>query len=574
MIARDLRKAADLVQDHFTTIGEHFKKQALLTSEMLQQGRRITDSENDESSQTELFREVVELVRGSIDFLSECVEQSRDLVHHFERYRDQFESVQLSENQLSRTLTPLQIIERLFRIEAAALPLEMQAAFESLTKEIAHMYSEMRRTLEVEFQTLRETQSRITRTHDYLVDYCVRLEERSQTAKRDLEQALSEIERNLSQQTESNRKLAEAATTISGCNDAIMTGIQYQDAMRQRSEHVEHAIGDMLQTLQKTGGSPSYKSQIGQLCRLETQQVSSILSDLSQASSQIGGGLRRVDQTLVHIDQECLPEGGIEQSLQRTTCIYDTLLKTLAEARELTEIARDGAQQTQAALDSLDGTASNITTSLTELATGIKMIALNAQIQAAQMGAGTGLEVLSGRTCELSDNTSKSTKAIGIELEQLVARLEEAIKNCSETQNHAIERTQNLNTRGRELESKLVERQTSAENGLSQLGRLLEQCRFNAERLSIDPNRERAQKQLLQSVRDRLQGIADRHRQRRSEPLKVSEATSSRYTTDTERAIHQQFLQASAPQRSTKKPAPEPLATRCEVPQTENVTLF
>src|SRR5690606_26276634 len=330
-----------------------------------------------------------------------------------------------AEIRLAKTFVPLQIIERLFRIEAAALPSEMQTVFEALTQEIAALHREMRSTLTQQFESLAATQRLIEAA-------MVQLAKRAEAQKARVAETRLGVDRSLAlldERIEGNRRrsarLAAEARLMAEAASDVMVGLQYQDVMRQRSDHIREALAELVERAEacSSRNSPIDAARVRRVCQIEARQIEAIDIDLGAAAKRISAGIEALSRRLEGIDRDRLSLADLRAAIASAAATVDTLVSSPRKCEALVSRPLAGARETYDSVEAFGGIAMNVTAALQRLTVDIKLIALNAQIQAAQMGEGTGLEVLSEQTCELSEQTGRFTSEIGKDLEQLVSLL-------------------------------------------------------------------------------------------------------------------------------------------------------
>lgn len=553
----ELERSNLQVQDEFTTLGEHFKNQVLLTDKLLAKGKSLTSSTHSEED-SDLFSRAIELIDNSIKFAISSSERNECLIDSFARYRNQYEIVRKGEAQLARTLVPLQIIERLFRIEAASLRPELQSSFESLTKEIAGLHNEMRKILDDQFAMLRETGDKIDKTRIKLVEHSQKLGQMVAKTRHEIDVALMQIDLGIENNRTRNLKIAEATRKISGKTDQVMIGLQQQDFMNQRCQHVFFGIDKLIKELEFSNKprSPRSIKVLAPLIHLENKQLESIQNELDGAYVSIAEGFQDISILLNKVGEDHLSKENLERTVDSVNEVVESLLHSIEQSRNLVDLAESGAIYTTQAVETFNGNATNVTSTLRDIASGIKLIAINAQIQAAQIGEGTGLEVLSGRTCDLSDETGTYTLQIGKELESLMQLLESVLTECEDIKTHSRERIEILDTDGNSIRSSMKTYQTAASEGLRDFSNLLREGCTNAHEMISLSRFSRSPQATIESIRSILTEAEESLPQKfdsRKSSLKsiLPDLLEHNYTMDSERRVHEEAMQVF----HTKKPS-------------------
>jgi hypothetical protein len=191
------------------------------------------------------------------------------------------------------------------------------------------------------------------------------------------------------------------------------------------------------------------------LARVQRAQLSAVEAELANAEAAMAGAIHELSQRAAGIIQtgcelrswptlggEADTVGGLQASLARIEPLVQASRQLREEARTL--------------LDPLVGLAANLTGAMRDVSLRIKLIALNAQIQAVQHGGRTGLEVLSQRTCQISDEVDQLSRAAAVELDALLADFREVNTGCGELLREATEQANWCATAGKELQAELA----------------------------------------------------------------------------------------------------------------------
>jgi hypothetical protein len=131
------------------------------------------------------------------------------------------------------------------------------------------------------------------------------------------------------------------------------------------------------------------------------------------------------------------------------------LLGCFARLRPLVQSSLALRTQAQTMLAPLVGLAANLTGAMRDISLRIKFIALNAQIQAVQNGCGTGLEVLSQRACQISDEVGVLSQQAAGELDRLLGDFSVLNASSSALHEQAAEQARWFATEGAACEARL-----------------------------------------------------------------------------------------------------------------------
>ncbi|MBK1877470.1 hypothetical protein [Pelagicoccus mobilis] len=530
-----------------------FREQVLLSDSLLEQGTRISNFGKSSEGNKSVFQQAIELINSTLEFVQDSSEKTAGLLEAFEQYQQKTATVKRGENQLSQTLIPLQIIERLFRIESSTLPVEIQSAFDSLTEEISNLHNQMRLSLSEQFEELARTERQTIETKSFLEQHSKSLSENISAAAQNTQQTILNLEKLIEEGTHRASLLEQSAKELSYETNQVMVGLQFQDVLRQKTDHVNEAISRLSSIIESPTTTKREKiSQVYCICEIEDLQVNAIEEDLKEASRTISSSISTILERLHNIDTINLSDAALKNLTRSNREIVDTLLETLELAFELVDQAVNGIAVIHKAISKFEGAASDVSTTLRGIAIDIRLIALNAQIQAAQAGTGTGLEVLSEETCKLSESSEKYTQSIGDELSELIALFSEIEKQCGTIQQRTEEHFSSTRSDRETLKGKLLQSHNETSDALNEMVNVLELSRKNAVEMRSHGQVSDVPKTSIHELSETLT-LAREFAKKKTTPSEIERARNSQeiralqsqYTMASERSIHTSVLSGS-----------------------------
>jgi hypothetical protein len=239
----------------------------------------------------------------------------------------------------------------------------------------------------------------------------------------------------LSAVAEKNRLAAETTRTLSDRSSAITASIgeivmslQYQDITRQQIEHVRISLNEISDELGKVRASDNFERSgevmkiVGEVCRLQSAQLSHSRDELGAAAKRIFASLHGVSGTVTAIALEMKDAAGttardggtvfsdLEEAIEK---IAQTLGQEIATTREA-----------ETAIGSVLGEAtamSELVAEINRVGLEMKVIALNAGINATNIGGGLpSLEVIAGGAQQLSKRVFNQTETLAAGLSRLI----------------------------------------------------------------------------------------------------------------------------------------------------------
>jgi len=229
--------------------------------------------------------------------------------------------------------------------------------------------------------------------------------------------------------------------------------------------------------------------------------------------------------------------------------MVQVLLDSIRENLELTESASARSEEIFIVLEPIAGLLGNLTGSILELSSRIRLIALNAQIQAAQAGDGTGLEVLSFKTRSIAEEMAHIVTEIAAELAALKDGLKSGLEDVEYTRSRSLEFLQFLREDGADHETRLHDFRNRMLAELKLVADLITHVQVESRSLSASLDIRSAVLAVVSGARRELQDFSDRLSIRLggSAPNSRLEQHTSRYTAASERSAHERALRGGEP---------------------------
>jgi len=460
----------------FRAMGVSLEVQASAGVSLVEQGRQlVTLAAGDDAEHTGIA-DAIALVRQALQFIEECVEQTHELVVRLEHYQDRIGHLLKEEQQVDRILAPLRIVQTLFRIESITLHPEMQAGFHALSCEIPKFETEVR-------QTFGRHAEQLVRTRRGIEAAATRLRERATVQRETIKseqarasQILTDLERELNRSRERNVRLNELIGDIDTEIRGLVVNLQYQDITRQKLEHVGGALDDIRTDFDSSVWSNQSKlGAIRDSCQLESLQTEAVRQELGKALSGIATGAHGIIERLAQIENDCWPRAEFKVVCAATSDRVSALQTLLGNVRELLPLVLASAEEALRVIDSFSDVAANVATTARDMAGNMRLIALNAQILAAQAGEqGAGLLILAEHTYAISEGIRLATERIGVEFTEAGELLASVVEQCVTLKNRALERRREFDGRGLIVAEQLKMYRDGTTRTLQNLGVLLE----------------------------------------------------------------------------------------------------
>lgn len=329
------------------------------------------------------------------------------------------------ERAIADFMRPAEVVQVLLRIECTGLDEVARAPLEALSLEIASACARVGQTMEQEFLLVDQARLSI----EQLVLRARRLDQYLQQAIARRQQLSAEMElihSSAVDQSFQNEAVSAAAAAVQSTLGRLVEAMQFQDIVAQRWQHVEQALAVHAQS---DLNAPSTRW----LLALQAAQ-------LHEANTEIAAALARIDDALNAV-------ASVEQSLaaQLAAASRDTRRQHLyVQLHTILFEIWDIAQENSAQLRDIDGhiapllqLSGKIGFSLGQVAYEMRLIALNAQVQAARFGVGTGLEVLAEALRRIADSMGEGGLLLDADSHQIAALAAALQQNFQQLQQQA-----------------------------------------------------------------------------------------------------------------------------------------
>jgi hypothetical protein len=429
-----LEKTAHAMELRFLAAGAGLQELTALGEKLLEQSRRLTCEDGANARGREALQQGADLIQQQLEFVEKCQVINTRLIARLENYTGQVRRLQQCGDTLDQILIPLTTVGMLYKIQSASLTGEHKVFFAALTEDITSLQQQARAAFSIQFQSLKLSRDAILTAMPGLKESAERQGRSLAGTRERVVKCLKALNDELEQNTRRHAALSDAASRIADATGEAVVGLQYQDITRQKWEHVSVALRDVCRQTRpalrrlRIHGAPL--RLLRDTCRVQTCQVESIEHDLCKAQKDVSEGIRNIFDAITSMDSQCQNLRGKSSS----TGVVDEMVVSLENAMievqgwvfEISEVA----QHTNKVLNSLDRTVSDVAGTLHRLSFGIGLIAVNAQVQAAQLGHDSGLGVLSEQTCMAAREIQEFSSAEGSTFDRLAIELDEIKKEC------------------------------------------------------------------------------------------------------------------------------------------------
>ncbi len=413
----------------------------------LEEGQKVTD----------LFLDVRDIFNTSLDGLHTMIEESVKAVRHISTMGEGLKSLKSGQNALEKLAVITRMLGISTRIECGRLG-DMGSGFVFLSDQISKFSGALSRYASAFEAEVGQVLANIEEAETSIAARLKIQHKESDQSSQQTRGALDIVDVASSQMTRLSEQIDHFSGRVLREVGEIVSALQFQDITRQQVEHVQAALAELGnsldgKTLKKCSAkdlNAVYGNLAVQLSHLRnvrseiTAAGQNIVTALKGIGGEIEGHVRHVAEALGETsggegDNALAMLGpqmeALGQQLENSFLLSEVLFKTISHVSGL--VGRIGSNQSKINKTRLD----------------MKILALNAQVQAARLGGyGRALSVLAEDMQHLSDSWS-------VAAEETASLLQDAVNlaaDLKEKLEGVLERCRNQTARSQERASDAV----------------------------------------------------------------------------------------------------------------------
>ena len=461
-----LESLSSEVEGDFLKLGDGIERMVTTGGELSGEAKRLFQLAIGSHNGRNTIQLAIDLIRQSMEASSECNARTMRLLGDFRKYQLQVKAVAKNEQLLAQCAAIFTVIRTMFKIEVAPMDEEARQIFIGLTADMERMDRQVQETLGAQFNALRSSEQSVaqivTGLGRKLTDHDQLLKLRQKTVLTSLGEAEEQLQQNVGKKmqiTDLSQGLVKA------CNRIVMS-LQFHDITRQRLQHVSDAVREMGEKYAGAGeirvNDPGLFHYLHHAGELQTQQIEATLADVGKAEEEISLGFKtiarcssRLAKEAVELRQMPVHSGTADGIVQNLLEEFDLVVSLINDEVALNE-------EVYRSVEPLRHAATDLTEAINAISTDIRLIAINAQIQAARIGDGTGLNVLSEQTRVLADQTLEISDTLSGELRQAEIRFEELLEALGQGRQDGAERARDHEEKADAMREKLHDLRSEA----------------------------------------------------------------------------------------------------------------
>lgn len=444
-------------------------------------------------------------------------------------------------------------------IECARYP-EIQAVFQVVSEEtisVSKQIITITESLAEQVELVRDArQQTMTSTQQNLADLAEEIRRAEQASATALQQVALLIDRFLHTAEQAS---ATAARITDDIHQVVM-GIQFHDNLRQRIEHINHALADIEALLTGTfaGAAADKKEKICRAylaARLQRTQLENLCADLDMLFDSQSVALGNVVQGVQSLIRSLAEMSGGQSGSGADDAPWQALVDSMAMLEQSRDRSRVIAGQVQQTAGEAGKAAQQIRQAIEDtfsLANQTRLVALNSTIKAEKLGSkGKALQVLAQRMASVSSEVTRLIPDFQAHLQEIVGLVSQKNPGLPQSQQPGRSRFDSQSMQRifkqfsteaaliRECGSELARSLASELQKLCFIKEIIRELQARADDLSI----------FVESL-----GPVDATLLRKIQPS-WGEPLEARYTMGREREIHHQLTELSSADEDAAHPA-------------------
>lgn len=445
--SKSVADAADRIESRFLEIAGVIEGMSDHSETLVKEAEKVADVALGKGDSSALQTAGTNLITW-LNSLDEARRNVHGVLSGIERHQRRLERILNQEKRLQQTIGTLQILPSLFKIESAPLTEQNRRQFLDLVKDIECVHTKVAQSLRDSFHSVKSTGTRLAdgrnRVQHFVETKCRAIAERKEQLEASLKANNEQLERNRSE----NVSLLEVTRETNRQVGRIVIALQYQDITRQKLQHIG-AMRSEVESALMAGGSNrqlvQFCSEAAELCNAHSD---SVLDDLDSACSEINSGVGEIEQRLGRLDEIFNTLRQFSDLAISANGFIQTMLEATEEVKELTGDLVSGVKEMRQVIEPFRTALSGLSVAMGRVSAEIRLIALNAQVQAIQSGLGTGLEILSARTCDVADEMQSIGEEMSMTLKEITDTVEDDLNHCRSIQDLGASMLEQLETDG------------------------------------------------------------------------------------------------------------------------------
>lgn len=557
---KQLAEAARTIEREFLEVSGNLENLAQRGEDLLKGSEKLIELSLGKVEGQHLLHEVPALINKPVEFIATFNDEVRSLIKGLTDMDEATSTLLLMQTRLTDAFSPLRIIQVLYRIEAERLAEKDRRVFHALTAEMNRVEARMLRSFEEQFAMLSETRRQLQFAIQQLHVGVLRRDSQFRGKRDTIDQMIERVNHEVKLNEQRESRLTQTSRGLNQEINRVVMAIQHQDIVEQRLAHVEKAMAKLEDLLVDLSSADRRSRReklavIHSLSRLEQEQLQEVRNQFDHALAEIDGGIDKVSHTIKSVDTQCMSLNDFGHVTAAVDGMVQVLLDTLTDVSQLLQDTLTEADKTYEIIRPLGGQAAHLTDTVTSLSLAIKLIALNAQVQAGKLDNARTLEVLSARTSEIADDANHISLEVAGKLEAFSREMDRFVTGFETLRLSGRTEVGELNEQSVSAKDRLHSYRDGTLESLNNVGRMIERLNtLSGRRQNSDGfcgklhHAIATSSELIESIIARIAAISPAGCLNAEAGGALEELMSS-YTMTSERSVHERVIAQANPAR-------------------------
>ncbi len=513
----------------FIRIGERIEEVDKVSRRLIEECENLIRTTSGNADGERLLKEALDILKGPLEYMDFVLTQQAGLLALLASCEQKTHGMLSVRRRMQDTIAPLTFMAVLYKIESAYLPDEFRETFLTVTSEVERLHHLVDETFARNAQQLDAAHATLASVRKHLETDFAHHTEVISAKRANIGTAITTLDTQLAENAQRDTRLHEHSTMLSHEVSKIVMGLQFQDIVKQKCDHVVEALD----------AASHGKLSWDQTVVLQLRQLQGIQGDLSEGCSNVVGGLQRIEEFTDQLNNSSVSLQNIESMTGAVDGMVQLLLDTFKDVYDIIQMVTKLTDEGHASVQPASELARDLTATIVELSINMRLIALNAQIRSVQSGQGTGLELLAARTAEISGEINDISQIISTELAQLHESIDRMLGMFSEFRQRGHAQIEGLDISRADTEARLHGLRDRMIGAIGAIGTEIDAMKLSTAQVRETFDEVKQVEAGMSVVVDALQAIVPKN-------LQVTHAQIDKlvttYTMSSEREVHDDFI--------------------------------
>jgi hypothetical protein len=472
-----LDEAMAEIETRFAQISEAVENTTGTAKDLVEHGEALIALALGQGGGQIVIESTADQIWKAVGFVEENLKAGNDLIENLRAAQAQIGPMLASEATLVRTLAPLVYVQTLIRVESSGLPPDVQTMFQALVRDIEAVHKRVESEFHGRFETIREIDSMLGISIASLSRRQARESKTVGELRMQLTSSLERMKIGYEKNRDRNAGLAEVSRSLAQETGNAVVSLQFYDIVSQKLQHNRRILEEMGG---RASAIPTGRAEaclllryLEQASRVSAAHLEAIRGELSGSGKTLSEGLTKISGQMERLNGDCVALRDLDTVTTGVDGAVQILLDSLTDMQKLVVDAEKFASDSFQSIEPISGKTTNFTSFIRNLSNEIQLIGLNAEVQSAHVGQGTGLEVLSAQASAISRETSVLSNSLAVEMDTFTARLASIVTAFRGIRDRSIEFDKLFASESREAAASLHDYRDSAFRVLLHIGELL-----------------------------------------------------------------------------------------------------